>query len=141
MLRPVDLQLRDVGQGLVAGVQRAAEPLVEGPSVGLVVCVVEAEHRRRVTRLREALDRPPADPLRGRVGRDEVGVRLLEPGEGPHQLVELGVRDLRIVEDVVALFVIPDALAKISNLLGGGHDSRGARLVSDRGRSRIRAGS
>jgi len=56
----------------------------------------------------EPLGRPAAHALRGRVGRHEVRVGLLERSELPHQRVELGVGDLGVVVDVVALFVVAD---------------------------------
>ena len=46
-----------------------------------------------------------ADALGGRVGRDELGVLLLQRAELAEERVELGVADLGIVEDVVAVVV------------------------------------
>jgi hypothetical protein len=61
----------------------------------------------------EPLDRPAGHALRGRVGRDEIGMLGLEPLELVQQRVELGVRDLGGVQDVVALFVVADLLPKL----------------------------
>jgi len=36
----------------------------------------------------------------------------------PHQLVELGIADLRLVEDVIQIFVVPDLFAQRLNLFG-----------------------
>ena len=65
--------------------------------------VVEREHRRAVLDGREQVGRRAADALRGRVGRDELGEALLELAELAHQLVVLGVGDLGVVQDVVAV--------------------------------------
>ena len=48
-------------------------------------------------------DRLAADPLRRRVGRDELGVLGLERPQLVEQLVVLVVADLGVVEDVVAV--------------------------------------
>ena len=135
----VDLQLRDVGDARV-GVEAQAlpHPLVERAQLALVVGVVEAQQRLGMGDGREALCGPPRHPLRRRLGRDEQGMLDLERHEFAHERVELGVGDLGIGVDVVALFVVPDALAQRRNLFGGGHRAASAR-VSDRGRPRSRA--
>ena len=48
----------------------------------------------------------PADALGGRIWRDEVRMFCLQMLKLLHQLVELGVTDLGIVEHVVAVFVL-----------------------------------
>ena len=63
--------------------------------------------------LDELVRRWRANALRRRVGRDEIGVRLLERDELVVELVVLGVRDLRIVEDVVAVEVVVEDLAQL----------------------------
>ena len=74
---------------------------------------------------REALDGPAADPLRGRIGCHEGGVRLLERLELLQQPIEFRVGDLGVVMDVVPLFVVADPRAESGNLLGSCH-SHGA---------------
>ena len=54
----------------------------------------------------------PADALRGRIGRDQLGMLSFELLQLVHELVELGVGDLRIVEHVVAVFVVPNFIAQ-----------------------------
>src|SRR5260221_13154859 len=62
-----------------------------------------------------------AHTLRRGVRRDEFWMLRLEPLELVHQLVEVGVRNLRIVEHVIAIFVMPDFLAQdFDFLLYGG---------------------
>ena len=64
----------------------------------------------------EAFDRTAGDALRRRIRRDEIRMLGLEPLELVQQPIELLVGDLRIVVNVVALFVMADLL-------------RGARLM------------
>jgi hypothetical protein len=44
-----------------------------------------------------------------------LGLELLEP---PHELVELGVGDLRLIQDVIKVFVALDLFAELVDLLG-----------------------
>ncbi len=44
-----------------------------------------------------------------------LGVRLFELPQLAHELVELGVGDFRILKVVIALFVMPDQVAKVGN--------------------------
>jgi hypothetical protein len=48
-------------------------------------------------------------------------VLRLEPLELAHQRVELGVGDLRIAQDVVALFVVADLTAELVDAFGRSH--------------------
>ena len=120
----VDLQLRDIRELLIAGVQRAAQPLVERARIVLVVGVVEAEHRRGVAHDAKAGgEGAAADTLGRRIGRDEIGMRVLERLQLGEQRVELGVGDLGIVVAVVALFVVADLSAEFGDALGRRHDT------------------
>jgi len=60
----------------------------------------------------EALAGLAADALGGRVGGDEIGVGGFEIFELLHQPVEIGVADFGIIENVVAVFVMADLVAK-----------------------------
>ena len=53
-----------------------------------------------------------ADPLRGRVGRNQLGMLRLQLDQLVHQPIEFGIADLGIVEDVVAVLVIADLVAQ-----------------------------
>src|SRR6266852_4491793 len=89
------------------------------------VSVVEREHRGGMLRLHESLARLAADALRGRVWRDELRMLRLQPLEPVHQLVEVGVRNLRGIEHVIAILVVADFLAQSFDLfldVGTGHD-------------------
>jgi hypothetical protein len=72
----------------------------------------------------KALDRPPGDALRRRISRHQIGVLGLQPFELVQQTIELLVGDLRVVVDVVALFVVADGITKLGKALfrrGLGH--------------------
>ncbi len=58
---------------------------------------------------------PAADALRWGVWRDEMRMLLLQAQELAHQIVELGVADLRLVGDVVELFVTTNETTKFSD--------------------------
>jgi hypothetical protein len=64
---------------------------------------------------------PAADASRRRILADEIGMLRLEADELLHQGVELAVGDLRSVQDVVALFVVPDLAAELFDPFGGSH--------------------
>jgi hypothetical protein len=70
--------------------------------------VVEALHRHPVHDLGEGGGHMPTHLLRRRVGRDEVGVLLLQRPQLPDEGVVVGVGDDRLVEVVVAAVVLPD---------------------------------
>ena len=59
---------------------------------------------------RERRGRGSSDDLGRRVGRDELGELLFERPKLDHQRVVVGVADLGLVEQVVALVVVPDLL-------------------------------
>ena len=56
--------------------------------------------------LAELLERLAPHSLRGGVRRAQLGVLFLERDQLTQQIVVLGIRDLRIVEDVVAVVVV-----------------------------------
>ena len=76
----VDLRLDDEhGLALVPGLgELLLEALVPGEELVVVARVGERQHRPQVRRLGEARCDPAADPLRGRVGSYEGGIRRLE---------------------------------------------------------------
>ena len=58
-----------------------------------------------------------ANPLGGRIGRDQLGMLGFELLQLVHQLVEFSVADLRIVKNVIAIFVVPDLVAERFDIL------------------------
>jgi hypothetical protein len=68
---------------------------------------------------RESLDGSSTNALRRGIRRDEIGVLRFETLERLHELVELGVRDLRRVQNVVALFVVTNKGAELGDAFGG----------------------
>ena len=76
------------------------------------VRIVQAQHRREMARCVEALRWPPANALCGRIGIDELRMRGRDRAQLAHQRVELGVRDLGRVVDVIAFLVMANEIAK-----------------------------
>ena len=69
----------------------------------------------------EALGGSSADPLGGRIGILQLRMRVFERFELVHQRVELGVGDLRVVVNVVALFVMANEGTELVDALRGCH--------------------
>src|SRR4029077_1581323 len=105
----------------------AAAELVDatlpGAELVFAVGIVQRKHGRGMRRFENPFARLAADALRGRVGRDQVGVIGFQLLQLIHELVELGVRNFRRVEDVVQIFVAADFFPKRFDLFfGAGHD-------------------
>ena len=77
--------------------------------------VAEREHGRGVDHFREGGHRFRAHPPGGRVRCLQIGMRGLERLELAHQAVVLGVGDLGVVESMIAVVVVIDALAELGN--------------------------
>ena len=123
----IDLQLGHVIDGRVPEPGTLPNAFIERAQLGLVVGVVETEHRGDVFDGWERGGRPSGDTLRRRVLGDQVGMRRLELLEFVQQTVELLVGDLRRGENVVAVLVVADLLAE---LLKAGENVHRARLRS-----------
>ncbi len=95
--QPVELRLPDEGHRLG---HEPLQPLAPRLEIRDVECVIERQHRHQVGDRAEG-GRAPR-PLRRRVGGDQLGVLGLQGQQPPHELVVLGVGDLRLVELVVA---------------------------------------
>ena len=67
----------------------------------------------------EAVSRLAADPLGGRINREQIGVRGLDALELVHQGVVFGVCDFRCVEDVVEMLVAAEFGAKFFSAFRG----------------------
>ena len=117
MLRPSIFSSATYGTARVAEPGALPDALVERAQLLVVVRVVEAEHRDDVLDGREAVGGLAGDALGRRIGGDEIGILGLEPLELVQQPVELLVRDLRRAVDVVALLVVADLLAELTDAL------------------------
>ena len=95
----IELQFAHVFEvGAAAQFMHAPLPVAQ---LFFAVGVVEREHGRRMLRLDESFARLAADALRWRIGRDQLGMLRLKPLQLIHQLVEFGVGEFGIVEDVI----------------------------------------
>ena len=107
----VDLRLRHVLDLLERGPAVRSElphPRVPGAQLLLVARVGERVHRPQVADRLELVERLGSHSLRGRVRCTELGMLLLEVAQLVQQRVVVGVRDLGVVEDVVAVVVVLD---------------------------------
>src|SRR5881396_1068980 len=111
----VDLRLGDVLDALAA--EELPHPLVEGRHLLGRGDVLQREHRLAVADGRELGERRGAHALGGRVGRAQLGMRLLERLEAAEERVVLRVGDLRVVEHVVAVVVALDLAPEVRDLL------------------------
>ena len=101
----------------------------------LVARVGEREHRLEVRHLAELVERLASDPLSRRVRRAQLLVVGLEVAQLVQQRVVIRIRDLRVVEDVVAVAVV---LELSPQLLGS---RRGVACLTQRPLSRDAAGA
>ena len=113
--KAIQLQFRHVFH-LVAA-RQFAHAAVKVAQVVNRIGVVEAHHGRRVAHLGEFRGGRASHALRRGVGRDELRMLEFEFLQALHQLVELEVGDLRIVEHVVAVLVVADFVAQLGNFL------------------------
>jgi hypothetical protein len=114
--QPVDLELAGVVD--LAG-DVAVHPLAPGEELLVARRLVERHHGDAVADLGKQLRHTTADPLRRRVGRDEIGVGGLEGDQLRPQRVEFGVAQLRIVLDEVSLGVVLDLRPQLPGPHGG----------------------
>ena len=63
----------------------------------------------------KTFDRPSADALRRRIGRHQIRMLGFEVLEVVQQPIEFLVGNLRVVVDVVALFVVTNRFAQFAN--------------------------
>ncbi len=110
----VELGLEGVGE-LVA--EQLPQPLVEPPHGLELGPRVEAQHRRVVLDGGQRRERLAAHPLGRRVRRHQLGVLLLERLELAEERVVGLVRDLRPIEHVVQVLVLPQLLAQLRDPL------------------------
>jgi hypothetical protein len=92
--------------------------------------IVERDHGDSVPHLAQLRTRLGTDTLGGRVGRDQLGMFGFQSLEFSEEPIVLGVRNLRIVEYVVAMIVMADLGAQRLDALDGlgAHHRRGVRF-------------
>ena len=88
--------------------------------------VREREHPLGMAHLLQVADRLAPDPLRRRVGRDQLWVLGLDRAELIDQPVVRIVPDLRIIEDVIPVTVVVELLAQLGGALGHGGRAHGS---------------
>ena len=128
---PVDLRLGHEARRRPSprpGAPASAPSAHPGGHLLLVARVGERQHRLEVAHLLELVERLGADALRGRVRRPQLRVLGLEVAQLVQQRVVLGVRDLGVVEDVVAVVVVVELPPQLGRPVLGGwaHTSRAA---------------
>ena len=112
----IELQLAHVIDFAAPG--KIVNPALPCAKLLLVISVVERQHGRGVADFPESFARLAADALRGRVGSDQLRMLGLEILQLLHQLVEFEVADLRLVEDVIEMFVMANRVAQRFDLGG-----------------------
>ena len=108
---PVELGFQGVLH--LVGLEAFAHPSIEIAQLFLPERVSERKHGRGVDHLRKGGHGFRAHPPGGRIRSLQIGMRGLERLELPHQAVVLGVGDLGVVESVVTVVVVIDALAEL----------------------------
>src|SRR6266478_3628413 len=112
---PVDLRLGHVLDALAP--QELPHPLVEGRHLLGRGDVLQGEHGLAVADGGELGRRRGAHALGGRVGRAQLGMRLLERLQAAEERVVLRVGDLRVVEHVVAEVVALELAPEVRDLV------------------------
>ena len=116
-----DCEPIELGLGRVAHSALTSETLTY-PSIKIQYIVggkrvVERQHRHAMAHLGELVGRRRADALRRRVGRHPLWMCRLQLAQLLHEPVVLGVRHLRLIEDVVAVVVLLDLAPQFSETL------------------------
>ena len=68
-------------------------------------------------RFLKSLARFAAYALRRRVGRNQLGMLLLDGLQPPHQRVIFGIVDLGLIENIILVFVMANFVAELFALL------------------------
>ena len=89
----------------VVGLQQVRCPGVPRHELLVVEGVGQAEQRDQMLDFGEPLGGLGPHSLRGRIGRNQLGMLLLQPAKLVHQRVVPGVADLRLIEHVVQVIV------------------------------------
>ncbi len=90
---------------------------IEVSQLLLIQRVIQAQHRGAVRDLHSAFARPAADADRGGIRRAQLRVRGFEIAKLAHQFVEFGVRDLGLIQNVIAVLVMFQLLPQLFGTL------------------------
>ena len=116
------------------------DPAIKLEQGGFIKSIAQAEHRYFMLDLGERRQRRTADPLRRRITRDQIRMLGLQGLELVEQPVVLGVRDARLVEDVVTVVVLIQFSAQFEDTgVGGGHGCSLIKQKSSRSCSNVGA--
>ena len=110
--KPIELRFGRIVD-LVTRAQPLANSAIESAQIFVGERIVEREHRHAVPHLGEFVGRRDPHALGRRIGRDEFGMLGLERAQLTQQSIPFGVRDLRVVEDVVTIVVIFDVAPQL----------------------------
>ncbi len=111
----IELDLGDVFD-IAFGLEHPLDAAVEIAHLLRAHRVGEREHHPAVLHDRELFGRCGADALGGRIRRNQLRMFAFDLLEAMHQLVELGIRNLGLVEHVVEVVVAVDLLAQALGL-------------------------
>jgi len=121
-------------------VQAFSHPAIKLQHRGFIKGVAQAEHRDLVLDLSERRQRRAADPLRRRIPRDQFRMLSFQSLELVEQPIVLGVRNTRLVEDVVTVVVLIQFSAQFEDAgVGGGHGCSLIKQKSSRSCSNVGA--
>ena len=109
--QPVDLRLQHIAYVRARGQQRP-HPLVKVPHFFRVIHVAQAQHGYHVFHLGKAGGHIPAGTPRGGIRRHFVGIQGLDGPEPVGQRVVFRVADLRRVQHIILVFMMPDLHAQ-----------------------------
>src|SRR5690348_1713509 len=112
--QPVELMLRNVFDFFLAA--PFSHPPVPFPQRVIRKRIVQAEHRPRVPHGGETLARRPAHAHRWRIRRHQFRMRRFQFLQPPHQPVVRRVRNLRLIQHVIPVFVVAQLLAQLFHL-------------------------
>src|SRR5919108_2725615 len=126
--QPIELMLCNVFDLFLAA--SLAHPPVPFPQSVVRKRIVQAEHRPRMPHRGKAFARRPAHAHRRRIRRHQLRMRRLQLFQPLHQPVVRRVRNLRLIQHVIPVFVVAQFLAQLFHLFLHIHSRRLRHLTS-----------
>ena len=111
----VDFQLGHILNWLLAG--KFATPCIKGAQLVDVVAVIKRQHGPAMNEFRKAFSRAATDTLRGAVRSNQLRVFHFQLAKLFDELVVFLIRNLRIVFEVIEVFVAANLVAQFPGLL------------------------